>query len=352
MSKIYFISSIASFLLSIALTILVRKLAWRFNIVDKPGDRKIHKQSIPLLGGMAIFSAFFLTLFFCQNQILSGELEPAHWIGFFIGAIFLMIGGLLDDKYDLTPSRQIIFPTLAIIAVIIGGVGIEKVTNPLGGLFYLDQLSFSIFGLGQFMLLADGFTVIWLLSMMYSTKLLDGLDGLVTGVCGIGGVIIFLFTMTTKYYQPDIALASLVFASVCFGFLIFNWHPAQIFLGEGGSLLLGYILGVLAIISGGKIAIALLVMGIPILDLFWTILRRLMKRKNPFRFADRAHLHHRFLDLGISQRQTVLIFYFLAIAFGGSGLFFQSRGKFMALIILFIIMIALVLGFNFYKKKH
>jgi predicted adenine nucleotide alpha hydrolase (AANH) superfamily ATPase len=138
--------------------------------------------------------------------------------------------------------------------------------------------------------------------------------------------------------------------SIC-GFLIFNWHPAKIFLGEGGSLLLGYILGVLAIISGGKIAIALLVMGIPILDVAWTILRRVLSGKNPFRFADKKHLHHRLLALGLGQRKTVLIFYGLSLIFGLSGLFLQSRGKFLALIILIILMFVIVVAFGFLDKR-
>ncbi|MFH1427509.1 MAG: MraY family glycosyltransferase, partial [Patescibacteria group bacterium] len=181
--------------------------------------------------------------------------------------------------------------------------------------------------------------------------LLDGIDGLVTGVSAIGGLIIFLFTITTKYYQPDIAIAALVFSAVCLGFLIFNWHPAKIFLGEGGSLFLGFILGVLAIISGGKIAILLLVMGLPVLDVVWTIIRRLVAGKNPFKFADQLHLHFRLLNLGIGQRKTAIIYYLLALSFGLSGLFLQSLGKLFALIILLAIMLIIVVSFTYLDKK-
>jgi predicted adenine nucleotide alpha hydrolase (AANH) superfamily ATPase len=186
---------------------------------------------------------------------------------------------------------------------------------------------------------------------MYTTKLLDGVDGLVSGVSGIGALIIFFFTLTTRYYQPDIAFASIALVGAIAGFLIFNWNPAKIFLGEGGSLLLGYILGVLAIISGGKIAIALLVMGIPVLDVAWTILRRVLKGQNPFRFADRKHLHHRLLDLGLGQKKTVLIFYAFSLIFGLSGLFLQSRGKFLALLLLLFIMLFIVIVFWYLDKK-
>ena len=356
MSYYYVLVFITTVLLSVIFTLLIKHLATIFNIVDKPRtERKIHKIKTPLLGGIAIFLAFFTVLYFARNELVAGDLELHHWYGFFIGACFLMIGGFLDDKYNLKPKQQIIFPLCAIFFVIAGGIGIEKITNPFGGLIYLDQWKIPIMdwvnGIGYFVVIADSFTILWLLGMMYTTKLLDGIDGLVTGVTGIGGIIIFLFTMTTKYYQPDIGLAALILAAACFGFLIFNWHPAKIFLGEGGSLLLGYILGVLAIISGGKIAIALLVMGIPILDVIWTIIRRTLAGKNPFKFADKKHLHFRFLDLGLSQRQTALIYYFFAAIFGASALFLQSKDKALALAILIIIMLFAVIGFTYLDKK-
>ncbi|MFA4833484.1 MAG: MraY family glycosyltransferase [Patescibacteria group bacterium] len=345
-----------SVLLTVISTLLVKYLAGRFNIVDKPVlERKIHKTNVPLLGGLAIFLSFFITLYFTRGQLLSGNLEIHHWLGFFIGACLLMIGGFLDDKYNLKPGWQFVFPVLASLAIVAGGVEIGKITNPLGGFLYLDEWKIPITEWGgamrYFVVLSDSLIILWLLGMMYTTKLLDGLDGLVSGLGAIGGVIIFLFTITTKYYQPDIGLAALIFSACCLGFLFFNWHPAKIFLGEGGSLLLGFILGVLAIISGGKIAIALLVMGIPILDVIWTIIRRLAAGKNPFKFADRGHLHFRLLDLGLGQKKTVLIFYCLALIFGASGLFLQSLGKVLALSILFVLMLILVIGFSYLDKK-
>ncbi|MBU3906424.1 undecaprenyl/decaprenyl-phosphate alpha-N-acetylglucosaminyl 1-phosphate transferase [Patescibacteria group bacterium] len=331
--------------------------AVRLNIIDKPEiERKIHKINTPLFGGAAIFLAFFIILYFARAKLLAGDLESHHWLGFFVGACFLMIGGFLDDKYNLSPKVQIIFPLFAIFSVIAGGVGIDKITNPLGGLISLGQLQIPIMAWGgairYFTVIADTFTVLWLMGMMYTTKLLDGVDGLVSGVAGIGGFVIFLFTMTTKYYQPDIGLAALILAGACFGFLIFNWHPAKIFLGEGGSLLLGYILGVLAIISGGKIAIALLIMGIPIMDVVWTIIRRIIAGQNPFKFSDKKHLHFRFLDIGLSQRQTVVIYYGFSFIFGISALFLQSKGKVFVLAGLIIIMLFIAGFFTYLDRKR
>ncbi|MFA6513813.1 MAG: epoxyqueuosine reductase QueH [Patescibacteria group bacterium] len=340
MSYIY--PFLASFLLSVILTIGIKKIAVYFNIVDKPGERKIHNQAIPLLGGIAIFISFFAVLFFFSERFLAGDLEWRHLLGFFIGALIIIIGGALDDKYNLAPTKQIIFPLLAIIAVIIGGVEIDKITNPLGGFIYLKD----------WLLISPILIAVWLLGMMYTTKLLDGVDGLVSGVGAIGALVIFLFTLTTKYYQPDIALGALILAGAALGFLIFNFHPAKIFLGEGGSLFFGFALGVLAIISGGKIAIALLIMGIPILDVAWTIIRRLSQGKNPFKFSDNKHLHHRLLNLGFGQKKTVLIFYLFSLVFGLSGLFLQSRGKVLVLIVLLFLMLIIIISFRLLDRRQ
>ncbi len=319
---------------------LVGNIAKSIAAVDLPDQtRKIHSGGTPLLGGLAIFAVFFFVLFLNQEKILVGNLNISHWLGFFVGACWLMIGGFLDDKYKLKPWQQLVWPILAVISLIVGGVEIEKITNPFGGYINLGWVSALLI-------------FIWLMGMMYTTKLLDGMDGLVTGTTAIGALIIFLFTMTTRYYQPDIGFAALIFAGACLGFLVFNWHPAKIFLGEGGSLLLGYILGVLAIISGGKIAIALLVMGIPILDLVWTIVRRLIAGKNPLRFADRQHLHFKLYDLGLSQRKTVMSYYFISTIFGLVALFLQSSGKLLAFGILIIVMLFLVMGISYLDRNN
>jgi UDP-GlcNAc:undecaprenyl-phosphate GlcNAc-1-phosphate transferase len=344
--------------MSFIFTLIVKRIAIKFEIVDKPNqDRKIHKNVVPLAGGLAVFLSCFFVLFFLQKDLLVGNLEVNHWLGVFIGSLFLIIGGLLDDKYNLKPGKQIIWPIIAVICVVMGGVEIEKITNPFGdGFIFLNTIKIpviSLFGLTHyFVLISDLLIMFWLMGMMYTTKLLDGLDGLVSGVTTIGALIIFMFTISAKYYQPDIAIASLVLASTCFGFLILNWHPAKIFLGEGGSLFLGFFLGVLAIISGGKFAIALLVMGIPILDVAWTIVRRIRQGHNPFKISDRQHLHFRLLDLGTGQRKTVLIYYFFSSVFGASALFLQSFGKVFLFFFMLFLMSAIIISFSYIDKKQ
>ena len=331
---------LVSFFLALALTWLVKKIAVKFNFIDKPdAARKLHKKPMPLLGGWAIFAAASIVLFWQRELLVSGQLAYHHWLGVWLGGLILMIGGTMDDKYNLSSKWQLLFPVLASLAVIMGGVGIEKVTNPLAGLLFFSAWQAYIF------------TFIWLMGMIFTTKLVDGIDGLSSGLTTIGCLIIFLFTATTRYYQSDIAVAALVFAGATFGFLVWNWHPAKIFVGDGGSLLLGFVLGVLSIISGGKIAIALLIMGIPILDVIWTIGRRLLAGKNPLKSADRQHLHFRLQDR-FGVRQTVLIYSLLAAVFGLSALFLQAKGKLFAVLILALIMAFFVGWFSYVDKKN
>jgi UDP-GlcNAc:undecaprenyl-phosphate/decaprenyl-phosphate GlcNAc-1-phosphate transferase len=334
------------FLIAFSLSLIIgyfwRKLAFSWQLLDYPGERKIHKKPIPLAGGWSIFFAFFLTLLLVNQVLISGDLNYSHWLGFFAGALVIMIGGTLDDIYNLKAKWQVIFPFLAIIFVLFGGVEISQLSQPFSEIISFENLTY----------LSSIIIIFWLLGMMYTTKLLDGLDGLVAGLGAIASFIIFLFTSLTAYSQPDIAIASLIFSGACLAFLIFNFSPASMFLGEGGSLLIGFVLGVLAIISGAKIAIALLIMGIPALDVLWTIIRRLKAGKNPFSFSDKKHLHHRLLDLGFSQKQTSFFYYFLALFFGSLSLILQSQGKIIALFFLIILMIIIVAYFQFKNKNH
>lgn len=343
--------------ISWASTLLVRKVALHYHILDHPNvERKHHRTPTPLLGGVAIFFTVVLVLYLNRSMLLAGNLEVHHWIGVLVAGLILMIGGILDDVKKYPPAIQFLFPLAAALVVIVSGVGIDKITAPGGGYLYLTTWSFPLFNWQghtiYFNVISDTFTLLWLLGMTYTTKLLDGVDGLVGSVTGIGSLVIFLFTTTTRWFQPDIAFASLVLCAACGGFLILNWHPAKIFLGEAGSLFLGFMLGVLSIISGGKIAIALLIMGIPVLDVGWTIIRRLLKKKNPFRFADRQHLHFRLLDAGLSPQQTVAAFAVTSLIFGLSTLFFQSKGKIYSLGILFLLMLVLISLFNWLDRKR
>jgi len=341
----YFGYFLLAFVISLFLTPAVRSLMRRFNIVDLPRTekRKIHKQKIPLGGGWAIFASFFLVVLLVVNK-MGVSVEAKYLWALFLGGLILMIGGFLDDKYNLSPKKQIIFPIITALLIIAFGIGPEVITNPLGGVFNFNKLA-----LGDWLWLADLMVLIWLMVMMFTTKLLDGLDGLTTGIVFIGTIMIAFLSLQAKWYQPDLALLALIFAGACLGFLIWNFHPAKIFLGEGGALFLGFMLGSLAIISGGKIATTLLVMGVPVMDMIRVVILRLQK-KQPFYVGDSEHLHFRLLQSGLSQRQAVLLLYSLAFLFGITTLFLQSSEKLVALAFLFVLM--LLLGIWFTRKAN
>ncbi len=315
----YIVPFIIAAIVAALFTIVVRWFALRKNITDSPDsspERKLQTKPIPLLGGIAIFLSVAVVVAgyaFFSDRVLGGYLQSKYLIGIFIAGLLLMIGGYLDDKYNIKPSRQILWPILACIVIIVSGIGIEYITNPFGGVFDLESVQLKVFTLDgipyYFVLFADMFALFWLMGMMYTTKFLDGLDGLVTGITSIGAFILFFLSLNQDVAQPETALLAIILAGATVGFLVFNFHPAKVFLGEGGSLLTGFLLGVLSIISGAKIATALLIMSIPILDVVWVIIRRLFhEKKSPFTTADNKHLHYRLLDVGLTHRQAVVVF--------------------------------------------
>ncbi|MBI3120425.1 MAG: undecaprenyl/decaprenyl-phosphate alpha-N-acetylglucosaminyl 1-phosphate transferase [Candidatus Kerfeldbacteria bacterium] len=325
------------------------RVAERFGILDRPegNERKIHKKPTPLLGGVGIFLAYWIIvgLWAWQSDLLSGFVLPKHLLGILIAGMILMIGGVLDDRYSLKPVIQVCFPILATLVVIASGIGISSVTIPMVKTFSLEQWSWTVLtidGLSyRIVLLSDIVTFVWLLLMMYTTKLNDGLDGVVTGISAIAAFMIFLLSLTQEVAQPETALLALVLVGVALGFLVFNWSPALIFLGESGSLWFGFMLGVLSIFAGSKIATTVLVMGIPMLDFFWVVGRRIfVDRTHPFR-ADRKHLIHRLLDAGFTKRRAAVFLYVLATLFGLSSLYLTRVQKVWAVVLLLMVMILL-----------
>lgn len=347
--EIFFVVFLAgTAVFSFLLTKLIYRLAVRLDIRDFPDmERKIHHEPKPKLGGVALFLSVVFGLLILSLAGGTDEISALRLAGLVLGGAILVLGGILDDKYDLHAAVQIIFPVLAAIAVVLSGTHISLITNPLGGSIALDQ--YKIYGYPVFgSLLVFG----WILGMIYTTKFLDGMDGLVSGISGIAGFVIFALSLAPAVNQTTTAFVALIFAAASLGFLPYNFYPAKIFLGEGGSTFTGFMIGTLAVISGGKIATALLVLGIPILDAAWVIVRRLWFRRSPF-VGDKKHLHFRLLDIGLSQRQAVLLLYFFAAAFGFVAVFLQSLQKLIALGILAAVMLALALTVVIlYNKKN
>lgn len=316
---------------SFVLTVFVKHMAFRGGLIDRPKSaRNIHKRPTARLGGLAIYLAMFVcivVLLVLSPTLTAGSISLWHYIGFLLGGLVLMIGGALDDRFDLPPWLSIWSPLAATLLLIGFGIEVTKLTHPFGGVIELSGWQ------------SDVLVFVWMMIVMYTTKFLDGLDGLATSVSSIGALMILLLALTAAYFQPDVSLLAAVAIGAMLGFLVWNVHPASIFLGEGGSTYVGYVIGTLAVISGGKLATALLVLGIPLLDACWVILRRW--RKNGFRTifqGDRKHLHHRLLDLGWGQTRIVLSYVVVATLFGASALFLQSREKLVALILLGVMM--------------
>jgi UDP-GlcNAc:undecaprenyl-phosphate GlcNAc-1-phosphate transferase len=352
---IYVFALVFPLMLAIFLTPKIRKLAEKFGIVDaQTGGRHIHKNPTALLGGLAVFGAFLggLIVAWLFGWLNDGVLKNAQISGIVFGGIVLMIGGFLDDKFKLKPWQSILFPILATIIVVAMGVAVKYITNPFvsgtgpfgRALFYFNWLDLKIVSFGAL------FSFFWILGMIYTTKFLDGLDGLVSGIGAIGAIILFIVSLFWDVPMSGTSILCLLLAGALLGFLRFNWHPAKIFLGEGGATFVGFMLGCLAIISGGKIATALLIMGMPILDVVLVIGRRILSGRHSYE-GDRGHLHFRLLDAGLTQPQAVLILYLLSLIFGLSSLFLQSKDKMMALLILLIITIIIFLSVLFLEKR-
>ncbi len=320
---------LGGFVLSIIFTDGVRLFALKRNITDAPNeDRKKHKGVIPLLGGFGIyltFSVVVLITLWTTGHFTLGAMGNGHIYGLLAGGAILMLGGYLDDRFELKPRHSLIFPLMAAVVAIASGIEVDKITNPAGGVFEIAAW------------ISDVFVFIWLMGMMYTTKLLDGIDGLVSGIGAIALAMIGLVALSTAFFQPDVALLSLIAFSSVLGFLLWNMHPAQIFLGEGGSTFVGYLIGVMAVISGSKVATALLVIGIPALDVAFVMWGR-WRNGGSVKQADRSHLHFKLYDRGLGQREVALIYFVISILFGAVTFLFSSWLKLAALGILLVIM--------------
>lgn len=339
---VYVLVFCITLLASIFCTKVVQKFAQHFGVVDDPGtapERKRQQHPVALLGGWAIYLSVLIGIaasLLISHLLIDSFLSTRQLVGILLGGLIIVIGGSIDDKKGLRAMQQMLFPALAIFSVIIFGVGVDYITSPFGGVLILDSIKIQILQLGgttyHLTLWSDVFTFIWLLVLMYATKLLDGVDGLASGVGVIGSVLLFGLSLTSVVNQPGTAMLSIIIAGAFLGFWIFNKYPARIYLGEGGSILIGFFLGLLAIISGAKIATALLILALPILDVAWVILTRLGSGKRIWQ-ADRSHLHFRLQDKGMRPQTVLYLFYALSLLFGVSALFANTWVKFILLIV-------------------
>ncbi|KID41683.1 Undecaprenyl-phosphate N-acetylglucosaminyl 1-phosphate transferase [Fructilactobacillus fructivorans] len=290
--------------MSAVLTPFIRILAFKIGAIDKPNKRRVNKIPMPTLGGLAILIAYTVTTcVFLRNQIPSSKL----W-GILGGELIIVMTGIIDDIFVLKPRQKVIGISLAALWVyIFAGIQVSSVTLPVLGNIQLGWLSLPL-------------TWIWILGITNSINLIDGLDGLATGVAIIAlttmGIIALFFLNVDNIY---VSIMIFTFAAACLGFLPYNFFPARIYLGDTGSLLIGFMISVFSL-QGLKnatfisVIIPVVILGVPISDTAYAILRRLLN-KQPISHADKHHLHHRLMQIGLTHRQTVLVIYGIALIF-------------------------------------
>ena len=289
----------------------IRRVVGSLRIVDHPDSRRTHDRVVPRGGGVAVLVAFLLVggglvLFGSGLPGMPGprSIQPNQLAGLFGGAILAAVIGAIDDRFDLHARWQLLGQLGVAGVAVAAGITVNFVGDPFGpGIIPLA----APFGIA--------FTVVWIVGMINSLNFIDGLDGLSTGIALIAAVTLGLVSLTVQVNQPLVAVLCFALAGGLLGFLRWNFHPAAIFQGTAGVMVLGYVLGVLAILGSAKVVVALLVLAVPIIDTFWVIVRRLAARRSPFS-PDRGHIHHRLLDLGLSHRSTVLLIYLVCATLG------------------------------------
>ncbi len=332
---------LVAFFITLISTPFVIRLAHYWGLVDDPKKRKhpahTEKRVIPRAGGLAIFIGIFVAI--AVTLPFTKQLA-----GIILGASLIVVTGIIDDKIDLNPYVRFFTNILAALLVVGSGVGITYITNPLGeGIIHLDTLRLNVDFLGNhsIIILADILAVLWIVWCMNMVNWSKGVDGQMPGFVGISAVVLgilsFRFTML-DLQQWVVASLAFITAGAYLGFLPFNFFPQKIMPGYGGGALAGFMLSVLAIASGGKVATALLVLGVPFLDASYTIIRRIAQKKSPF-WGDRGHLHHKLLDAGWSKPKIALFYWILSVILGLIALNLTSREKLFT-----IILIALILG--------
>lgn len=279
--------------------------------------RQVHRTPVPKFGGIAMFVGFFGGVglsFMLPVERFPEEVERIALL--MTGAAIVATVMAYDDLIGIAPVPKLGWQVLAAGIVIFPrlkgeghGLVIEQFTNPFGGIVELP------------LVLAVAVTFLWIVGMMNTLNWVDGLDGLAASITLVATLVLFIHTFFRPEGNPQFTISLLVAAlgAAVLGFLPFNWHPAKILMGDTGAMFLGFTLAVVAIIGGAKIATALLALWVPIVDVAWVIIYRLLHGKSPLR-ADRGHLHHRLLDMGWSQQQIVLLFAGLSSVLGAASL--------------------------------
>ncbi|WP_066506072.1 MraY family glycosyltransferase [Abyssisolibacter fermentans] len=311
----YVIPFLVALLISYITTPLAKKIAYKLGAIDIPKDeRRVHKKPIPRLGGLAIYVSTVLSIIIFS---FAGYIQmDKSLISILIGGTIIAVTGIIDDTKNLPAKIKLLGQIAAAGVLIWGGIKISFISKPFSGeIINLNYLSIPI-------------TIFWIVGITNTLNLIDGLDGLAAGVAGIASISLMFVASTFVDIFPfytGIILISAILAGAAFGFLPYNFNPAKIFMGDTGALFLGFMLAVISVKGVMKsfttisVVLPVIILGIPIFDTAFAILRRFINRR-PIMQADKGHLHHRLLDKGLSQKQTVLVLYFIGMALGGLAL--------------------------------
>ncbi len=335
----FYLPAAVSFLITFLAIPPTIKFAKKFGLVDNPSLRHhpahTQKRTVPRAGGLPIFIALFLTIIF---------FTPLHkeTLGILGALIILVLVGILDDKYrNISPYLRLVSQFIAAAVVVSSGIGINFITNPLGGIIHLDIFKY----------LPDLLAIVWIVWVMNMINWSKGVDGQMPGIVTVSAIILGLLSLKLRVLQDlsqaNVANLSFITAASSFALLIFNWYPAKIFPGFSGSTILGFMIAVLAILSGAKLATALLVLLIPATDFGFTFLRRILQGKSPV-WGDRQHLHHKLLNIGLSHRQISLFYVLGSVILGIVALSLSSQDKLFAASLVGLIILGTILWLNFF----
>jgi UDP-GlcNAc:undecaprenyl-phosphate GlcNAc-1-phosphate transferase len=338
--KQYLIPAVVAFTLTFVLSMGALKYFPRWKLMDRPWRYGLKRKPIPYYGGIVIFIAFVVTaLIFVKMDL--------HLAGLLAGGALIAGVSFLDDRFGLSPWIRLAVQVVAALVLVFAGVGIHTLSNPLGPSFNLDLFVWVLSpdGLYSISILSALFTVIWVVTIVNTMNWIDGLNGLPSGVAVIASLTLFMLSIRPGIHydvssQVPVAMISVILLGVSLAFWLFDFHPAKMLMGDTGSMFIGFLLASLAIFSGGKVATAFLVLGFPILDAFWVIARRIIRGKSPLK-GDKKHLHHRLLEIGLSERKALYLIYALCAGFGGIAVFLEGIQKIYAISVMFALMFTL-----------
>jgi UDP-GlcNAc:undecaprenyl-phosphate/decaprenyl-phosphate GlcNAc-1-phosphate transferase len=316
-----YLTLLICFICSLIITPFIKKFAIKIGATDKPNQRKVHQKIMPRLGGLAIFISFIVGILI---------LKPTHdyAIPIIVGSVIIVITGFLDDLFELSPKVKLLGQLIAAFVVVLNGIQVELINLPFGG-----QIEFG--------LLSIPLTVLWIVGITNAINLIDGLDGLAAGVSSIA--LITISAMAWLKGDMFVFSISLLIIGSTLGFLVYNFHPAKIFMGDTGALFLGYIISVTSLLGFKNVTmisliVPVIILGVPISDTFFAIIRRIVN-KQPLSAPDKSHLHHCLLRVGFSHRQTVLLIYAIAVSFGLAAFIFSMATVWGAFIIIAVLLL-------------